>query len=153
MKKTGFIIKLIASIAIIILGIIVMMMGTFNNAAYYYGVYTSYEYYGGDAYTGIQQAVADTSKNVDRLGDLICSVTNNTYLYAGLIIIALGIYMIGNTFANFELEKKETPKVEPVVNPSQDDVLSTITKFKELLDAGAITQEEFDAKKKEMLNI
>ena len=45
------------------------------------------------------------------------------------------------------LAKKKTPQV-PVAN---DDVLSTIKKLSELRDLGIITQEEFDAKKTELL--
>ncbi len=41
---------------------------------YYYGYYTSYEYYGGDAYTGIQHAAADTSRNVYEFGGSVESL-------------------------------------------------------------------------------
>ena len=34
------------------------------------GTRTSYEYYGGDAYTGIQQAAADTARNVKNLAEI-----------------------------------------------------------------------------------
>ena len=35
---------------------------------------------------------------------------------------------------------------------SQEDVLATIEKLAKLKDAGALTQEEFDAKKKDLLS-
>ena len=35
------------------------------------GTYTSYNYYGGDAYTGIQQAAADTARNVQSLARIV----------------------------------------------------------------------------------
>lgn len=35
------------------------------------GTYTSYNYYGGDAYTGIQQAAADTARNVQSQSAII----------------------------------------------------------------------------------
>ncbi len=35
------------------------------------GTRTSYSYYGGDAYTGIQQAAADTARNVKALGEIV----------------------------------------------------------------------------------
>ncbi len=38
-------------------------------------------------------------------------------------------------------------------NPPQVSIADEILKFKQLLDMGAITQEEFDAKKKELLNL
>ena len=34
-----------------------------------------------------------------------------------------------------------------------DEQISTLKKFKELLDSGILTQEEFDAKKKEILGL
>ena len=37
--------------------------------------------------------------------------------------------------------------------PAKADRIEELTKLKELLDAGAITQEEFDAKKKQMLGV
>lgn len=40
----------------------------------------------------------------------------------------------------------------PPVQQSQDDVLATIEKLAKLKDAGALTQEEFDAKKKDLLS-
>ncbi len=49
-------------------------------------------------------------------------------------------------------EKVPVQKVESKVETVEEvDVVEQIKKFKELLDAGAITQEEFDKKKKELL--
>lgn len=52
----------------------------------------------------------------------------------------------------------QTPNLQPpiqerVVAPVQSSVADEILKFKQLLDMGAITQEEFDAKKKELLRL
>lgn len=52
-------------------------------------------------------------------------------------------------------------KIEELINTPNQQTINTqvisqadeLKKFKELLDMGAITQEEFDAKKKELLNI
>lgn len=41
----------------------------------------------------------------------------------------------------------------PASATSQADAIDTLKKFKELLDMGAITQEEFDAKKKQLLGL
>jgi predicted Zn-dependent peptidase len=46
--------------------------------------------------------------------------------------------------------------VQPAVQPAQQAQISTadeIRKLKELCDSGAITQEEFDAKKKQLLGL
>ena len=48
-------------------------------------------------------------------------------------------------------ETKNTSSKQPVVE--QTSVADEIRKFKELLDMGAITQEEYDLKKKELLNL
>lgn len=54
-------------------------------------------------------------------------------------------------FYNLVMEKiNNNKKATPSSNGS---VADEIKKFKELLDAGAITQEEYDAKKKELLNM
>ena len=47
--------------------------------------------------------------------------------------------------------KQETQTVAPAV--PQISVADELLKFKQLLDMGALTQEEFDAKKKELLNL
>lgn len=80
----------------------------------------------------------------------------------------------GETFAEFETDKKEEikQKFSDTINGAKkgvsniiekfgqknnsaqkSDPIEDIKKFKELLDIGAITQEEFDKKKKELLNI
>lgn len=48
-------------------------------------------------------------------------------------------------------EEKEVAVSEPA--PSNTDVVSELKKFKELLDSGIITKEEFDAKKKQLLGL
>ena len=68
-----------------------------------------------------------------------------------IIISVLGLYMLGVTLAGAKANDKPKVVSEAPVAPSQTDTLETIRKFKELLDAGAITQEEFDAKKKELI--
>ena len=51
-----------------------------------------------------------------------------------------------------EWEKSMTEK-QPSIQPVGGSVADEIKKFKELLDIGAITQEEFDAKKKQLLGL
>lgn len=50
-------------------------------------------------------------------------------------------------------EKAETSADVHQVEMSYDDKISAVKKLKELLDLGAISQEEFDAKKKELLGL
>jgi len=58
-----------------------------------YSVHTSYEYYGGDAYTGIQQAAADTSRNVANLISTcrsgLESVVKAIYISVAFVLVAL----------------------------------------------------------------
>ena len=45
------------------------------------------------------------------------------------------------------------PAAPPAGAGPQDEVIETLKKFKDLLDAGILTQEEFDAKKKQLLGL
>ena len=47
--------------------------------------------------------------------------------------------------------KKEAKESLPKQEISQEERLTLLLKYKSLLDNGVITQEEFDAKKKELL--
>ena len=57
---------------------------------------------------------------------------------------------INAAFTNYQehAEELEASKAQPVVSPADE-----LKKFKELLDMGAITQEEYDAKKKQLLGL
>ena len=57
-------------------------------------IYLDYESkitYGGDAYTGIQNAAAVTSLNVKKLADIVQYGFGSVLLVMGLALIALGI--------------------------------------------------------------
>lgn len=59
-----------------------------------------------------------------------------------------------NTRINEVIEEVKGISVNKVrVSNNTSSVADEILKFKELLDMGAITQDEFDAKKKQLLNI
>lgn len=68
----------------------------------------------------------------------------------------------GMTMANMmmgSMQQNQNPQnqqnnqqINPPVQQSQDDVLATIEKLAKLKDAGALTQEEFDVKKKDLLS-
>lgn len=51
------------------------------------------------------------------------------------------------------IEREQNAQKSPVRVVVQESVTDEIKKFKELLDMGAITQEEFDAKKKQLLGL
>ena len=56
------------------------------------------------------------------------------------------------TQASINVEKAGTKKVKKSTNTDKGDIVSQIKGLKELLDAGAITQDEFDKAKKKLLN-
>lgn len=83
---------------LILIGLIGLFLGT---SISYYGDYVSDEYYGGDAYTGMQQASAATARNVSDLGDLVASyysgiavIITFTFMVAGGYFISSGIYLL-----------------------------------------------------------
>lgn len=55
------------------------------------GMYVSEKYYGGDAYTGIQQAAAKTGQNVQDLIEINRFGFSSILLVGGLALIASGI--------------------------------------------------------------
>lgn len=65
------------------------------------GTRTSYSYYGGDAYTGMQQASADTARNVKLQSEIILAgfrsltdMMGNSGFGSGAILLCLGLGMI-----------------------------------------------------------
>jgi hypothetical protein len=56
------------------------------------------------------------------------------------------------TQASINVEKAGTKKVKKSTDANKGDTVSQIKGLKELLDAGAITQDEFDKAKKKLLN-
>ena len=56
------------------------------------GDYMSYEYYGGDAYTGIQHAAARTANNMQYLIDALKTCFGHVLMVAALILWATGLY-------------------------------------------------------------
>ena len=61
---------------------------------------------------------------------------------------------IYQVISNLLIERQQA-KVNPVtvIETPKDDVTEQLKKFKELQDLGVITQEEFDTKKKQLLNM
>ena len=67
--------------------------------------YESYEIYGGDAYTGIQNAAARTSQNVADLKNCVKFGFGSVLLVTGLSLLAFGA-------TSFNSEKQEENTVE-----------------------------------------
>ncbi len=60
--------------------------------------------------------------------------------------------MMMGSMTNQNQQQQQNNQQAPPVQQSQDDVLATIEKLAKLKDAGALTQEEFDTKKKDLLS-
>ena len=60
---------------------------------------------------------------------------------------------IGNVLAKKINERQESTTNEPKSTAPQSDSIDDIIKLKSMLDSGIITQEEFDAKKKQLLGL
>ena len=80
--------------------------------------------YGGDAYTGIQNAAAQTSKNVSKLADTVCFGFGSILLVTGLTLVGIGISTPIERKEEIEEEtesEQENTEEEPVSEISSDD--------------------------------
>ena len=123
MKKSIFVTKLIFALVLIVIGFI----GIFSVIGYFLD-------------HGIQLANANggeyTFKQLLKDSPLI-----SFYFYASIMAVVGGIYRIVCSALSFEFNKK-----------TKEDEFAVIGKYKALLDSGIITQEEFEIKKREILN-
>ncbi|MBE7061340.1 MAG: SHOCT domain-containing protein [Clostridiales bacterium] len=106
----------------------------------YCGKYTFYEYYGGDAYTGIQQAAADTSYNV-LIGN------QNSAVMGGFFFLLVSFTFTSIGIINLIKDKKATKK------DMYADLVTEILKQKVLLSNGTITKEEFEKRVNQLLDV
>lgn len=83
--------------------------------------YVSYEKYGGDAYTGIQNAAAATASNVSNLGDTVSNGFNVILVILGLAII---FFFMGNLF---EMTAVSSYQFNPVPTVNQPNVQYPVT--------------------------
>jgi len=91
-KKNTFL-----GIIYILLGLVSIIWGLQLN---YYGDYSKEEKYGGDAYTGIQNASSTTANNVNELGDMLCLSFKGILIVMGGTIILYGVSTISNKEGN-----------------------------------------------------
>lgn len=94
----GFILGVVATVIAIVMLIATCFVSDIKPSDT--GVYTSYGYYGGDAYTGIQQAAADTSRNVRTQTTMLRAGLNtlhndmgNHYAAYGMMLLIAGLGM------------------------------------------------------------
>lgn len=83
--------------------------------------------------------------------------SNNTYITTfapmwGFYVQSTILIMAVSLIILMMLDKFEDEPIK-TVNTSKSDTIDSLKKYKELLDCGIITQEEFDAKKKQVLGL
>lgn len=78
------------AVLLILVGLLSVILG-FSCRSQSKGNHTSYSWYGGDAYTGIQQAGADTANNVRYMNENLITGFFYVLLIGGLVIILVGV--------------------------------------------------------------
>ena len=173
MKKSGFVLKLIASIAIMALGAIMFIVGISGGFNCY--TYTTWhESYGGDDYTGIQNAVSDMSTNVELVGGVIEDIACGFFFTLAIPVIGVGLYVLGSAISDKAMlnltaapqapaapvpqapayHPPQAPAYQPPQAPASGrDHSAELAKYETLLARGIITQEEFEAKKRQILGM
>ena len=83
--------QLIIGISFIVLGIISIIWGLIIT---YNGIPSISEIYGGDAYTGIQNAASITANNINELGNTLCVGLKGILIVMGGAIIIYGTSIV-----------------------------------------------------------
>ena len=89
---------------------------------------------------GYKYVIEDYGNTNLSFGDYLKNGLSLTF-FAGLLTFFVGIFRLFFTIFSIDF------------GASKDKAIVSITRYKELLDTGAITQEEFDAKKREILKL
>ncbi|MBQ9862063.1 MAG: zinc-ribbon domain-containing protein [Clostridia bacterium] len=99
--------KLVVCVLGIVLGLVLTVVGFTTYDSSLYSDYIASESYGGDAYTGIQNAAADTGNNIFSLEWTVREIS-------GVVLIGFGLV----TVLYFVLKVFECKKVIPVAKDS-----------------------------------
>ena len=81
----------VIGISFIVVGVVSIIWGLGLN---YSGISSSDKIYGGDAYTGIQNASSTTANNVKKLGETVCSGLKGILVVMGGAIIIYGASIV-----------------------------------------------------------
>lgn len=86
--------------------------------------------------------------------DLISTGLVSIIRWVVFILVAVGAPLkYGYTDMPWATKADRAKQTPPTSTPLTDNTAEQITKLKSLLDSGALTQDEFDAKKKQLLNL
>lgn len=96
----------------------------------------------------IESAITAATKTCD----LVLNVTGTTHRINTLFKVE--VERIVAVYHHYrKMAKTASAQPQVIVQQPQTDVADQLKKFKDLLDAGVLTQEEFDAKKKQLLGL
>ena len=113
----------------------------------------------------VTEAVAETVEAVSSklsLGEAgVYGLLGYAVVFFGLVLLMLVIMALGKAFSAKEKQAAAAPVAAapaapapaPAAPTSVSEAADDLMKLKELLDAGILTQEEFDAKKKQLLGL
>lgn len=155
-KKLFATIGMIVCVLLVIMGFATMGQDNECSTASRSGMYDSgLTTFGADFYTYSNNNTAEaasaariTANNIYRLYDLLANVFGWLFVFSGLI----GFCHFGVVFA----ECKDTAAPTLPVSEEESVVVDSVEelkKYKVLADSGAITQEEFEAKKEQLLDV
>lgn len=103
-------------IGIGVLSIIFAVLCFVLNGEFDYGYYVAWETYGGDAYTGIQNAAAATANQVDRLNESVATLAKCVKMGFGFILLIFGFLI--TLYGVKNIIKEKTNEKQPITDIS-----------------------------------
>lgn len=113
MKKN--VVKIVFSTLVVVMGVFSIIFASVMFKSYSYS-YVWHKSYGGDAYTGIQNAAADAANNVVYLGKLCQRGFGYLFIITGVLLIIAGLSCVTNSIINIAEKKKENGSAAIVQN-------------------------------------
>ena len=143
-KETKREVKLVIGVLAVILAIVCFLLDT--------GDTERNQYYGGDAYSGIQNAAAQTARNLVALASI-------TKVGFGSILLISGGYLIVSSLPEKEAEvKQDNEKKDEIVdapdslNEKKAAAEAESEKYKDLWEKGILTEEGYKMKSQQIAN-
>lgn len=155
-KKIFATIGMIVCVVFVITGFVIMGLDNECSTASRSGMYDSgLSTFGADFYTYSNDNTAEaasaartTANNIYKLYDLLADVFGWFFVFAGFIgFCHFGIIRAGCN----DTTASAIPLARDEASPS--DSVEELKKYKDLADSGAITQEEFETKKNQLLDL
>lgn len=109
MKKAASILGMVSSVISFCLGVYLYLL------PFYSGSYVNFEKYGGDAYTGIQNAAADTANNILCLNETIQIMFGILLIVIGLLSFSYFLLQLANSSKPKGCKVKPQKKNEPFI--------------------------------------